>query len=257
MSVAMFKSLFLASLPHPSSERDYASYDISTESSMKQLIPGVNLLTDAFRTDCASLLSSAFWVTEELFMAGYTVEVFPMLTLCAYFAGTVCDDINMAVRVKLLRARVLSKTQLYAEACNHLLDVFTGNGISSHGEVLNNKMNRNGLTFNNTKAVSDEANTIILRNLVNLDLSPVHFNVFGKALSKEISLCHACILLDISSSLYVIPEEIKQVTPVEAQPSESVVAPAENTASRTSHRSKNKSTPRDNHSRKSNKSNKS
>ena len=48
-SASLFKALFHASLPHPLTDTEYATYDIGDGFNIPSLIPGIDLLGDPFR----------------------------------------------------------------------------------------------------------------------------------------------------------------------------------------------------------------
>ena len=60
------QALFCSSLPHPSADKDYALYEIGTGSEVPELMPGIDLLSESFRSDGRSVVSALRWVTEEL-----------------------------------------------------------------------------------------------------------------------------------------------------------------------------------------------
>lgn len=58
--------MFRASLPHPSSDRDYALYDVGEGCEVTNLVPGIDFMSDHFRCNGRSLAAALRWVTEEL-----------------------------------------------------------------------------------------------------------------------------------------------------------------------------------------------
>ena len=60
------QALFRASLPHPTSDRDYALYDVGEGCEVTNLVPGIDFLSDRFRCNGRSMVAALRWVTEEL-----------------------------------------------------------------------------------------------------------------------------------------------------------------------------------------------
>ena len=71
----LLQALFRASLPHPTADRDYASYDIGEGFEVTSLVPGIDLLSDHFRADGRSVVAALRWVTEELARGKYNLFV--------------------------------------------------------------------------------------------------------------------------------------------------------------------------------------
>ena len=62
----LLQALFRASLPHPTSDRDYALYDVGEGCEVTNLVPGVDFLSDRFRINGRAMAAALRWVTEEL-----------------------------------------------------------------------------------------------------------------------------------------------------------------------------------------------
>uniref|UniRef100_A0A670IXX3 Cilia and flagella associated protein 54 n=1 Tax=Podarcis muralis TaxID=64176 RepID=A0A670IXX3_PODMU len=60
LSAILFKSLFRVSLPHPKADCDFAQYETDV------LIPGIDLFTDYYRADVATVVGSLTYVIYEL-----------------------------------------------------------------------------------------------------------------------------------------------------------------------------------------------
>ena len=71
----LFKALFRSSLPHPTSDRDYALYDVGEGCEVTNLVPGVDFLSDRYRCDGRQLVAALRWVTEELARGQHNVFV--------------------------------------------------------------------------------------------------------------------------------------------------------------------------------------
>ena len=69
------QALFCSSLPHPAADKDYALYEVGTGCEVAELIPGIDLLSEAFRSNGRSVVAALRWITEELARARYLITV--------------------------------------------------------------------------------------------------------------------------------------------------------------------------------------
>ena len=74
-----FQALFCSSLPHPTADKDYALYEVGAGCEVAELIPGIDLLSNAFRSNGRSVLAALRWITEELARARYLITVRELL----------------------------------------------------------------------------------------------------------------------------------------------------------------------------------
>eukprot|EP00794_Sanderia_malayensis_P006315 gene6315-7038_t len=110
LAAALFQGLLCSSLPHPSAYIDYCGYEIGLQHNVKELLPGIDLFSDIFRADCATVLGALLWTTNELLRCGFYLEVLPLLLICQYLATDVCESIQTCVRVMLMK--LLTKANL-------------------------------------------------------------------------------------------------------------------------------------------------
>ena len=80
-----FQALFCSSLPHPTADKDYALYEVGAGCEVAELIPGIDLLSDAFRSNGRSVLAALRWITEELARARYLITVRELLRKKDFF----------------------------------------------------------------------------------------------------------------------------------------------------------------------------
>lgn len=64
-----FQTLFRASLPHPTSDCDFAQYETN------MLIPGIDLFSDRYRADIATVVASLNFLMFELHCAKQNLTV--------------------------------------------------------------------------------------------------------------------------------------------------------------------------------------
>ncbi|KAK7503699.1 hypothetical protein BaRGS_00005238, partial [Batillaria attramentaria] len=140
-------ALFRASLPHPTSDRDYALYDVGEGCEVTNLVPGVDFLSDRFRCNGRSLAAALRWVSEELARGRHNLFVLPLLTLYQYFMTFVCRDVQRSVDGRILKVRVLTDLGLFSEALTVLQRLLHGErlphtGDSSFRQVLESVLDK-------------------------------------------------------------------------------------------------------------------
>ena len=69
------QALFCSSLPHPGTDKDYALYEVGIGCEVSELVPGIDLLSEAFRSNGRSVVASLRWITEELARGRYLLTV--------------------------------------------------------------------------------------------------------------------------------------------------------------------------------------
>ena len=77
-ALSPLQSVLSFSLPHPTSDLDYATYPHQFPSSAEngqQLLPGVELFSDPYRCDLPSLLSSLHHCSQDLVTRHHAVKV--------------------------------------------------------------------------------------------------------------------------------------------------------------------------------------
>ena len=73
--IVSLQALFCSSLPHPTADKDYALYEVGTGCEVAELIPGIDLLSESFRSNGRSVVAALRWITEELARARYLISV--------------------------------------------------------------------------------------------------------------------------------------------------------------------------------------
>lgn len=75
LDCVFLQALFCSSLPHPTADKDYALYEVGTGCEVAELIPGIDLLSEAFRSNGRSVVAALRWIIEELARARYLIKV--------------------------------------------------------------------------------------------------------------------------------------------------------------------------------------
>ncbi|XP_071809881.1 cilia- and flagella-associated protein 54-like isoform X2 [Asterias amurensis] len=209
LSAFLFKALFRASLPHPTADRDYALYEIGEGCEVQYLIPGVDLLSDKYRCDGRTLLASLRWVAEELSRGRHNLMVLPLLTLYQYMTTFVCRDLQRAVDGRILKVRILTELSLYNEAFTVLSRLLHGERLPQTADnnfrQVESKMSSQ--KFNSCKPVMEPTNLKMLETLIDKRLSPSLATLYGPHLTCHLSLAQAHLMVAISSTIQVMPDQ--------------------------------------------------
>ncbi|XP_067928992.1 cilia- and flagella-associated protein 54-like [Watersipora subatra] len=207
LSAYFFKALFRASLPHPSADRDYASYDIGEGFEVTSLVPGIDLLSDHFRADGRSVVAALRWVSEELARGKYNLFVLPLLTLYQYFTTYVCRDLQRAVDGRILKARVLTDLGLFSEALTTLVRLLHGDRLPHIGDSnfrqVESKMP--AIQFDNSKPLEDASNLKIVELVVEKRLSTSLSSLYGPHLTCQLSLVQARLIIALADTISALP----------------------------------------------------
>ncbi|XP_032221437.2 cilia- and flagella-associated protein 54 isoform X1 [Nematostella vectensis] len=212
LSAALFKALLRSSLPHPTDDKDYALYEIGAGHGSADLLPGVDLLSDVFRSDGRSVVASLRWVAEELARAQHLLTALPLVSLCLYFTSRVCRDVQRTVDVRILRVRILTDLGMFADASKVLSDLLIGDGLPRTSDDGNKsiKDKQKIPTFNNRKQILDPGNIEVLNELLERRLTPALSSLYGQPLSGQLSVAHAHLLVALSSSINVIADDVRE-----------------------------------------------
>ncbi|XP_071960070.1 cilia- and flagella-associated protein 54-like [Antedon mediterranea] len=215
LSAYLFKAIFRTSLPHPTADRDYALYDIGEGCEVQYLVPGVDLLSDRFRCEARTLVSSLRWVTEELFRGRHNLLVLPLLTLYNYFTTFICRDLQRAIDGRILKMRILTDLGLFTEALTVLAWILNGERLpqtaDSNFRLVSTTMTT--LKFNTAKPVTDAINLKILNTLVDKRLSPSLATLYGPHLTCHLSLAQSHLMIVIADTIPVLPSREEAVIP--------------------------------------------
>ncbi|XP_066927211.1 cilia- and flagella-associated protein 54-like isoform X2 [Clytia hemisphaerica] len=208
LAASFFQALFCTSLVHPSAFHSYITYDISTEETVKQVIPGLHFFSDMHHLHCGNLTSHLIWLTTRLIRNGFYLRCQPLLTLSHYMASTICKDINTTIEVKLLRIKSLSALERFEEAFHHFYHVVSGKMLPSPADFIRAKVNTKHFVFKNTKLITDQLNVHCLHQVcgININQSP-YTNIYGRELCNKISIAQSGLLASVAELLNEIPIE--------------------------------------------------
>ncbi|XP_027049490.1 cilia- and flagella-associated protein 54-like [Pocillopora damicornis] len=213
LSATFFKALFCSSLPHPTAEKDYALYEVGAGCEVAELIPGIDLLSNAFRSNGRSVLAALRWITEELARARYLITVLPLITLCLYFSTHVARDLQRSVDIRILRVRVLTDLEMFSEAARVLTSLLRGEKlpkVSDGGFRTVENKTKPPPVFNNKESVMSAGNLAVLNYLLDHRLQPSLLVLYGPQLTGQLTIAHAHLMIAIAATVYAIPADCHQ-----------------------------------------------
>ncbi|ESO99725.1 hypothetical protein LOTGIDRAFT_238729 [Lottia gigantea] len=219
LSGYFFKALFRASLPHPTSDRDYALYDVGEGCEVTSLVPGIDLLSDRFRADGRQVVAALRWVTEELSRGRHNLFVLPLLTMNQYFTTFVCRDLQRSVDCRILKIRVLTDLRFFTEAFTVLRRLLHGERLPQIGDSgfrhVESKMGI--LQFNTSKPIMETNNLKVLETVIDKRLTSNLATLYGPHLTCQLLLVQSHLLITVADTLPVIPALADAVVPSQAQ----------------------------------------
>ncbi|XP_068714673.1 cilia- and flagella-associated protein 54-like isoform X3 [Montipora foliosa] len=213
LSAIFFKALFCSSLPHPGADKDYALYEVGNGCEVEELIPGIDLLSEAFRSNGRSVVASLRWITEELARARYLLTVLPLVTLCLYFTTHVSRDLQRSVDIRILKVRVLTDLGMLSEAIRVLMDLLRGEKlpkISDVGFRTVSSKTKSLPVFDNKESLLNPGNLAVLNYLTERRLHPSLSVLYGPHLAGQLTIAHAHLMITIASTIYAIPADCNQ-----------------------------------------------
>lgn len=93
------QALFCSSLPHPGTDKDYALYEVGIGCEVSELVPGIDLLSEAFRSNGRSVVASLRWITEELARGRYLLTVSHCNLSSSVFTCIITSFVNVGIIV--------------------------------------------------------------------------------------------------------------------------------------------------------------
>ncbi|CAC5396095.1 unnamed protein product [Mytilus coruscus] len=207
LSGYFFKALFRSSLPHPRADRDYALYDVGEGCEVTNLVPGIDLLSEKFRSDGRQLAAALRWVTEELARGNHNLFVLPLLTLYSYLATFVSRDLQRSVDGRILKVRVLTELSLFNEAFIVMQRLLHGERLPHIGDSnfrqVESKMS--SLKYNTSKPITEPNNLKLLEMVLDKRLSSSLATLYGPHMTCHLSLAQANLFIKLAETLHVIP----------------------------------------------------
>ncbi|XP_057677415.1 cilia- and flagella-associated protein 54-like isoform X3 [Corythoichthys intestinalis] len=202
LSAHLFKCVLRCSLAHPLEDLLYASYSIGDE-----LLPGVDLFSEPHRADLSTTVASLNFICQWLFIAGYYIELLPMLTLYQHIVGTVCRDVQRNVESRIIKIRAFTELYFFSEAIKETEQLSRGAGILlPNGRYIARESQQSEKLFCDSKSLLD--NVQALEALLCCELSPEVSMLYGSSLEQRFNLARVQLCLALSSTVNGHPEPV-------------------------------------------------
>ncbi|KAG8439495.1 hypothetical protein GDO86_005631 [Hymenochirus boettgeri] len=208
LSALLFKALFQASLPHPTNNYEYASYEIGEGCEIPELIPGIDLFSDRYRANVATVIGSLSFVMCELHAASQNLMVLPLFTLYQYFVSMIGRDPVKSVEGRLLKINALVDLHLFTEAFHELSLLNHGKRIPSRtiqGLKFNGKT-LNAPKFSSSMTIISRENLEVIEEVFNRQPSPYLQSVCDQSTMNKFILAKMKLILKLSSTINAISE---------------------------------------------------
>ncbi|NWJ10291.1 CFA54 protein, partial [Crypturellus undulatus] len=183
-----FQALFRASLPHPTSDCDYAQYEIN------MLIPGIDLFSDRYRADISTVIASLNFLMFELHCAKQNLTILPLFTLYEYFVSEFCQDPAKCIEGRILKIKVLTDIGFFTEAFNEL-------SLLNCGEKIPWKI-PSGYRPTEQKKV--------LEDIFNWSLSLAMVPLCNQQIMNKLTLAKMHFIISLSATINDIPEKVEK-----------------------------------------------
>ncbi|XP_065653351.1 cilia- and flagella-associated protein 54-like isoform X2 [Hydra vulgaris] len=201
MSAAFVKAIFCCSINHPLSCADYATYKIGQAYPTKHVLPGINLFSDDHHVNSASLLANMVWICKQLLIAGYYIEIQPLLTFSQYLSDQI-GHLSSAVEVKIMRVSSLIHLSLLNPAIDNFIDITSGFNLPAPADVISRNV------FYKWPLIQDDILTSreFLNSLCQFNVTPHHLVAYGSSLCYQVCIQQAALLSAIASLSFEYPK---------------------------------------------------
>jgi len=212
LAAAFFKSVLSFSLPHPTSDLDYATYSHqfpSSAESGQQLLPGVELFSDPYRCDLPSLLSSLHHCSQDLVTRHHAVKALPVLWLYQHLAHSVCRNVYHTVMAKILKLQAMCELCLFSECLALLAEIQSGARLpqssSEHSRPPDTHVG--SIQFNNSLPLNDPKNLKALNAVIERPLSPGLAGLYCESVMSWLTLAQAKLFTTMAATCTAVPRQ--------------------------------------------------
>ncbi|XP_072204292.1 cilia- and flagella-associated protein 54 [Excalfactoria chinensis] len=205
-SAILFKTLFRASLPHPTSDCDFAQYETC------MLIPGIDLFSDRYRADISTVVASLNFLMFELHCAKQNLTILPLFTLYQYFVSEICKDPAKCIEGRIFKIKVLTDIGFFTEAFHELYLLNCGERIPwkiPAGYKQNEEM-KTLLYFDSSKPLLSSTNLQVLEDIFNWSLSLTIVPLCDQQIMNKLILAKMHFIICLSATINNIPEKVEK-----------------------------------------------
>uniref|UniRef100_A0A8B9E231 Cilia and flagella associated protein 54 n=1 Tax=Anser cygnoides TaxID=8845 RepID=A0A8B9E231_ANSCY len=206
LSAILFKTLFRASLPHPTSDCDFAQYE------MNMLIPGIDLFSDRYRADVSTVVASLNFLMFELHCAKHNLIILPLFTLHQYFVSEICKDPAKCIEGRIFKIKVLTDIGFFMEAFHELSLLNCGERIpwkipSGYRKTEQMKALQR---FDSSKSLLTVTNLQVLEDIFNWSLSLTMLPLCNQQIMNKLTLAKMHFIICLSATINTIPEKVEK-----------------------------------------------
>ncbi|XP_065597313.1 cilia- and flagella-associated protein 54 [Cyrtonyx montezumae] len=216
-SAMLFKTLFRASLPHPTFDCEFAQYEIHT------LVPGLDLFSDCYRADICTVIASLNFVMFELHCAKQNLTILPLFTLYQYFVSEICKDPTKCIEGRIFKIKVLTDIGFFTEAFHELRLLNCGERIPwkiPAGYKKKEEM-KASLNFDSSKSLLSFTNLQVLEDIFNWSLSLTMVPLCNQQFMNKFILAKMHFIICLSATINNIPERVEKcIYSIENNPDE-------------------------------------
>ncbi|OXB59836.1 hypothetical protein ASZ78_012390 [Callipepla squamata] len=198
-SAMLFKTLFRASLPHPTFDCEFAQYEIHT------LVPGLDLFSDRYRADICTVIASLNFLMFELHCAKQN------LTHKWNSSGILACGSESA-SVIFSQIKVLTDIGFFTEAFHELCLLNCGERIPwkiPSGYKKNEEM-KASLNFDSSKSLLSFRNLQVLEDIFNWGLSLTTVPLCNQQIMNKLILAKMHFIICLSATINNIPEKVEK-----------------------------------------------
>ncbi|KFV17426.1 Putative uncharacterized protein C12orf63, partial [Pterocles gutturalis] len=205
-SAILFKTLFRASLPHPTSDCDFAQYETN------MLIPGIDLFSDHYRADISTVVASLKFLMFELHCATQNLTILPLFTLYQYFVSEICKDPAKCIEGRIFKIKVLTDIGFFTEAFHELSLLNCGERIpwkipAGYRKIEQVKPLQE---FDSSKSLLTVTNLQVLEDIFNWSLSLTMVPLCNQQTMNKLTLAKMHFIICLSATINNIPEKVEK-----------------------------------------------
>ncbi|XP_009989884.1 PREDICTED: putative uncharacterized protein C12orf63, partial [Tauraco erythrolophus] len=206
ISAMFFKTLFRASLPHPTSDCDFAQYETN------MLIPGIDLFSDRYRADISTVVASLDFIMFELHCAKQNLIILPLFTLYQYFVSEICKDAAKCIEGRIFKIKVLTDIGFFTEAFHELSFLNCGERIPWKIPAGYRKIDQMKALqkFDSSKSLLTVTNLQVLEDVFNWSLSLTMVPLCNQQIMKKLTLAKMHFIICLSATINNIPEKVEK-----------------------------------------------
>ncbi|XP_068047777.1 cilia- and flagella-associated protein 54 isoform X1 [Anomalospiza imberbis] len=206
-SAILFKTLFRASLPHPTSDCDFVQYETNI------LIPGIDLFSDRYRADISTVVASLNFIMLELHCAKQNLIILPLFTLYQYIVSEICKEPAKCIEGRILKIKVLTDIGFFTEAFHELSLLISGERIPwkiPAGYRYTEQMQALQ-KFDSSASLMTATNLQVLEETFNWNLSLTVMPLCSQEIMNKLTLAKMHLIISLAATINNIPEKVEKM----------------------------------------------